>query len=109
RQRAHARRGRSALCRYPRTHSSDRGESTQEAASPVAFAPVESVSRGQVTPRTLFTVDQSKTRHLGTLGFALLLLLPSIDTVLKYTGIVGIAVYIAAGTASIFFFRDVVL
>ena len=54
-------------------------------------------------------VETKPNHYLGVLGFAVLLLLPSIDTVLKYSGAVGIAAYIAAGIAAIFFcFRFVV-
>jgi hypothetical protein len=49
------------------------------------------------------TVGQKSGAFLNTFGIALLLLLPSIDTVLKYTGIAGLVVYIAAGTAAISF------
>lgn len=50
------------------------------------------------------TMVENKTSHyLGVLGFAFLLLLPSIDTVLKYFGAAGIAAYIAVATAAIFF------
>ena len=49
------------------------------------------------------TAGKNTSQTLGLLGFALLLLIPSIDTVLKYSGVTGIFAYIAAGTAAIIF------
>ncbi len=47
-------------------------------------------------------VETKPIHYLGVLGFAALLLLPSIDTVLKYSGIAGTAAFFILGTAALF-------
>ncbi|CAN5553591.1 hypothetical protein BH10ACI3_BH10ACI3_24220 [soil metagenome] len=62
------------------------------------------------TQNVLTKMVENKPNHsLAVLGFSVLLLLPSIDTVLKYSGDLGIVAYIAAGTAAIFFCQRYVL
>ena len=43
-------------------------------------------------------LENNQRRYLGILGFAVFLLVPSFDTVFKYTGIKGILAYFLAGT-----------
>jgi hypothetical protein len=47
-------------------------------------------------------VKDSKRLNLYLLAFAVFLLVPSFDTVLRYFGLIGIAVYFVVGTLIVF-------